>query len=58
VRDADLDHPDELRVDLDPVPGVAWDQVRAVAHVVQRGESARVLCVSARPGRRPARGAR
>jgi DNA ligase D-like protein (predicted polymerase) len=35
VRADDLDHPDELRVDLDPVPGVAWDQVRAVARVVQ-----------------------
>src|SRR5512134_2154725 len=34
VRAEDLDHPDELRVDLDPVPGVAWPQVRAVAHVV------------------------
>ena len=30
VRSADLDHPDELRVDLDPVPGVAWDSVRRV----------------------------
>ena len=35
VRADDLDHPDELRVDLDPVPGVAWDQVRQVALVVQ-----------------------
>ncbi len=35
VRAADLDHPDELRVDLDPVPGVAWPQVREVARVVQ-----------------------
>jgi bifunctional non-homologous end joining protein LigD len=35
VRAEDLDHPDELRIDLDPVPGVAWDQVRAVAKVVQ-----------------------
>jgi bifunctional non-homologous end joining protein LigD len=35
VRADDLDHPDELRVDLDPVPGVAWDQVREVARVVQ-----------------------
>jgi DNA ligase D-like protein (predicted polymerase) len=35
VRAEDLDHPDELRVDLDPVPGVAWDQVRAVAQVVR-----------------------
>jgi DNA ligase D-like protein (predicted polymerase) len=33
VRAEDLDHPDELRVDLDPVPGVTWDQVRQVAHV-------------------------
>src|SRR5215210_5215301 len=31
VRAEDLDHPDELRVDLDPVPGVTWEQVRAVA---------------------------
>src|ERR687887_402874 len=35
VRADDLDHPDELRVDLDPVPGVEWDQIRQVAHVVQ-----------------------
>ena len=27
VRADDLDHPDELRVDLDPVPGVAWAQI-------------------------------
>jgi DNA ligase D-like protein (predicted polymerase) len=33
VRADDLDHPDELRVDLDPVPGVPWTQVREVAHV-------------------------
>ena len=31
VRSGDLDHPDELRIDLDPVPGVAWDDVRKVA---------------------------
>jgi bifunctional non-homologous end joining protein LigD len=31
VRSGDLDHPDELRVDLDPGPGVAWDDVRRVA---------------------------
>ncbi len=31
VRSADLDHPDELRVDLDPGPGVAWEDVRRVA---------------------------
>ena len=35
VRAEDLDHPDELRVDLDPVPGVEWDQVRQVARVVE-----------------------
>jgi len=35
VRADDLDHPDELRVDLDPVPGVSWDQLRQVAHVVR-----------------------
>jgi DNA ligase D-like protein (predicted polymerase) len=34
VRADDLDHPDELRVDLDPVAGVEWPQIRAVAHVV------------------------
>ncbi|HEY8811212.1 MAG TPA: DNA polymerase domain-containing protein [Candidatus Dormibacteraeota bacterium] len=33
VRADDLDHPDELRVDLDPVPGVEWPQVREVALV-------------------------
>jgi bifunctional non-homologous end joining protein LigD len=31
VRSADLEHPDELRVDLDPGPGVVWDDVRRVA---------------------------
>src|ERR687888_1269217 len=34
VRTGDLEHPDELRVDLDPVPGVAWDSIRQVALVV------------------------
>jgi bifunctional non-homologous end joining protein LigD len=33
VRADDVDHPDELRVDLDPTPGVPWDQVRRVALV-------------------------
>jgi DNA ligase D-like protein (predicted polymerase) len=33
VRAGDLDHPDELRVDLDPVPGVSWAQIREVAMV-------------------------
>src|SRR5579862_5616324 len=31
VRAGDLDHPDELRVDLDPGPGVSWADVRTVA---------------------------
>jgi DNA ligase D-like protein (predicted polymerase) len=35
VRAADLDHPDELRVDLDPVLGVEWSQIRQVAHLVR-----------------------
>ena len=35
VRADELDHPDELRVDLDPVRGVKWTQVRAVAFVVR-----------------------
>ena len=35
VRAEDLEHPDELRVDLDPVPGVGWSQVQAVGGVVQ-----------------------
>ena len=35
VRAEDLDHPDELRVDLDPVPGVTWEQVRSVAREVE-----------------------
>src|SRR5215467_8494319 len=35
VRAGDLAHPDELRVDLDPIPGVTWPQVRAVALVVR-----------------------
>ncbi len=35
VRAGDLDHPDELRVDLDPVPGVPWAQIRDVAMVTR-----------------------
>src|SRR3954465_14990545 len=31
VSATDLDHPDELRIDLDPIPGVTWDDVRRVA---------------------------
>jgi DNA ligase D-like protein (predicted polymerase) len=36
VRSADLDHPDELRVDLDPGPGVGWTDVRQVALEVKQ----------------------
>ena len=35
VRADDLDHPDELRIDLDPVPGVLWPQIREVAQIVR-----------------------
>jgi DNA ligase D-like protein (predicted polymerase) len=35
VRAEDLEHPDELRVDLDPVPGVKWPQVRAVSLLIK-----------------------
>jgi bifunctional non-homologous end joining protein LigD len=33
IRAGDLDHPDELRVDLDPMPGIPWDDIRRVALV-------------------------
>ncbi|HEX3958478.1 MAG TPA: DNA primase small subunit domain-containing protein [Trebonia sp.] len=35
VLASDLDHPDELRVDLDPVPGVSWSQICSVALVAR-----------------------
>jgi bifunctional non-homologous end joining protein LigD len=35
VRADDLEHPDELRVDLDPGPGVGWDDVRRVTLLVR-----------------------
>jgi DNA ligase D-like protein (predicted polymerase) len=35
IRADDLDHPDELRVDLDPMPGVPWDDIRLVALVAR-----------------------
>ena len=35
VRAEDLDHPDELRVDLDPLPGIDWPHIREVARVVR-----------------------
>lgn len=35
VRAEDLEHPDELRVDLDPMPGVGWKQIVDVAFIVR-----------------------
>jgi bifunctional non-homologous end joining protein LigD len=35
VRAEDLEHPDELRIDLDPVPGVTWRQVQEVTEVIR-----------------------
>lgn len=35
VRASDLEHPDELRIDLDPLPGVPWEQILDVAIVVR-----------------------
>src|SRR5437868_11802216 len=35
VRSSNLEHPDELRIDLDPIPGVSWADVRRVALEVQ-----------------------
>ena len=35
IRASDLDHPDELRVDLDPVPGIEWAQIMDVALVAK-----------------------
>jgi bifunctional non-homologous end joining protein LigD len=35
IRADDLDHPDELRVDLDPVPGIGWPQIVRVALVAR-----------------------
>src|SRR5262245_40776112 len=35
IRSGDLEHPDELRIDLDPIPGVEWPQVREVALVAR-----------------------
>lgn len=35
VRASDLEHPDELRIDLDPLPGVPWEQILDVAAVVR-----------------------
>jgi DNA ligase D-like protein (predicted polymerase) len=35
VRSEDMDRPDELRIDLDPVPGVAWPQILEVARIAR-----------------------
>jgi bifunctional non-homologous end joining protein LigD len=35
IRAEDVEHPDEMRVDLDPVPGIEWTQVKQVAEVVR-----------------------
>jgi DNA ligase D-like protein (predicted polymerase) len=43
VRARDLDHPDELRVDLDPVPGVSFSDVRQVALVTKEALAAVAL---------------
>ena len=43
VRADDLDHPDELRVDLDPVPGVEWGDIRRVALVTKEALEAVAL---------------
>ncbi len=40
VRADDLEHPDELRVDLDPVPGIAWPQICDVALVTRQALAA------------------
>ncbi|MCW5892779.1 MAG: DNA primase [bacterium] len=43
VRAEDLDHPDELRIDLDPMPGVPWRQLQEVARVVREVLAAHAL---------------
>jgi DNA ligase D-like protein (predicted polymerase) len=35
VRAEDLEHPDELRIDLDPVPGITWKQIQEVTAVIR-----------------------
>ena len=50
VRRSDTDHPDELRVDLDPQPGVSFEAVRRVAlEATRRARRARPGRVSRRP---------
>jgi bifunctional non-homologous end joining protein LigD len=43
VRADDLEHPDELRIDLDPCPGVEWPQIRDVALVAKESLEAHGL---------------
>ncbi|HEY2505108.1 MAG TPA: non-homologous end-joining DNA ligase [Streptosporangiaceae bacterium] len=43
IRADDLDHPDELRVDLDPVPGIEWSQIVSVAMVAREALAANGL---------------
>ncbi len=43
IRADDLEHPDELRIDLDPVPGVEWAQIRDVAMVTRESLDAQGL---------------
>jgi DNA ligase D-like protein (predicted polymerase) len=54
VRTPDLDHPDELRVDLDPTPEASWDDVRRVAIVV--GDTLRDLGLTGFPKTSGSRG--
>src|SRR3954470_7398713 len=35
VRAEALEHPNELRIDLDPVPGIKWQQVREAAQIIE-----------------------
>ena len=51
VRSSDLDHPDELRVDLDPGPGVDWADVRTVAFEVQACWKSQRMTAAIRFGR-------
>ena len=54
VRQPDLDHPDELRVDLDPTPEASWDDVRRLAIVV--GDALRDLGLAGFPKTSGSRG--
>src|SRR4249920_1987100 len=54
VRAGDLDHPDELRVDLDPGPGVAWADVRRVALEGRRCSASWACRAGPRPAARAA----